>query len=64
MEEDCDFDTEGIFETPGGGTSQIGGGTASGHQHEAVVSLLLPVKYKRILTNFQSFKQVARKSIC
>ena len=42
VQEDCDFDTEGIFETPGGGTSQIGGGTASGHQHEAVASLPLP----------------------
>ena len=28
MEEDCDFDTEGIFETAAGGTSQIGGATA------------------------------------
>ena len=33
---------EGIFETPGGGTSQIGGSAASGHQHEAVSSLPLP----------------------
>ena len=31
-----------IVETPGGGTSQIGGSAASGHQHEAVSSLPLP----------------------
>ena len=28
-------DAEGIFETPGGGTTQLGGGQASGHQNEA-----------------------------
>ena len=41
MEDEFEFDAEGIFETPGGGTTQLGAGQASGHQNEAP-SLPLP----------------------